>query len=134
MLKRDEGCVPHAYKDQFGFLTIGYGRLIDKKKGGGLSQDEMDYLLSNDIRKVTEKVLQALPWVNTMNEARQAVVFSMCFQMGLEGLLGFRSTLNSMRDERYADAAEGMRRSLWAKQTPERAKRLAYQMDSGEWQ
>jgi lysozyme len=69
-----------------------------------------------------------------MNEARQAVVYAMAFQMGLKGLLGFRSTLDSMRDERYANAAEGMRQSKWAKQTPERANRMAYQMETGEWQ
>ena len=36
-LKRDEGWVPHAYKDSLGFWTIGYGFLIDEKRGGELS-------------------------------------------------------------------------------------------------
>ncbi len=134
MLKRDEGIVRHAYKDSLGYLTIGVGRLIDKRKGGGLSDAEIDFLLENDVREVCANVLEALPWVIRMSECRQAVVYSMCFQMGLKGLLGFRSTLESMRDERFADAAEGMRRSLWAKQTPERANRLAYQMEVNEWQ
>jgi lysozyme len=134
MLLRDEGSVPHAYQDHLGYWTIGVGRLIDKRKGGGLSPDEIDYLLQNDIRKITGQVLEALPWVSGMNEARQAVVYAMAFQMGLKGLLGFRSTLNDMRDERYPNAAEGMRRSKWATQTPERAKRMAYQMETGEWQ
>ncbi len=134
MLLRDEGSVPHAYQDHLGYWTIGVGRLVDKRKGGGLSPDEIDYLLQNDIKKVTAQVLEALPWVNTMSEARQAVVFAMAFQMGLKGLLGFRSTLDSMRDERYEHAAEGMRRSLWAKQTPERVKRMAHQISTGEWQ
>jgi lysozyme len=134
MLVRDEGVVLHCYEDHLGFKTIGVGRLVDKRKGGGITLDEAMYLLQNDIKKVTSEVLQALPWVNTMNEARQAVVFAMAFQMGLKGLLGFTSTLASMRDERYANAAEGMRRSKWATQTPERAKRMAYQLETGEWQ
>jgi lysozyme len=134
MLVRDEGVVLHCYEDHLGFKTIGVGRLVDKRKGGGITLDEAMYLLQNDIRKVTAEVLEALPWVNTMNEARQAVVFAMAFQMGLKGLLGFRSTLSDMRDERYANAAEGMRRSKWATQTPARAKRMAYQLETGEWQ
>jgi lysozyme len=134
MLKRDEGIVRHAYQDSLGYWTIGVGRLIDKRKGGGLSDAEIDYLLENDVREVCADVLEALPWVIRMNEARQAVVYAMCFQMGLKGLLGFRSTLDSMRDERYANAAEGMRQSKWAKQTPERANRMAYQLEVGEWQ
>jgi lysozyme len=133
MLVRDEGVVLHCYEDHLGFKTLGVGRLIDKRKGGGITLDEAMYLLQNDIRKVTAEVLEALPWVNTMNEARQAVVFAMAFQLGLRGLLGFRATLDAMRDERYAHAAEGMRRSLWSKQTPERVKRMAAQMESGEW-
>jgi lysozyme len=134
MLLRDEGCVLHVYKDHLGYDTLGVGRMVDKRKGGGISQDEAMYLLENDVRRVCADVLEALPWVIKMNEARQAVVYAMAFQMGLKGLLGFRSTLDSMRDERYANAAEGMRQSKWAKQTPERANRMAYQMETGEWQ
>lgn len=134
MLVRDEGKVNHAYQDHLGFWTIGVGRLIDKRKGGGLSDAEVFYLLDNDISAKTQEVTEALPWVKAMTEPRQAVVVAMAFQMGLKGLLGFRSTLAAMRDEHYANAAEGMRLSLWAKQTPERAKRMAYQIEVGEWQ
>jgi lysozyme len=134
MLIRDEGLVLHAYEDSLGFTTIGVGRLIDKRKGGGISETEALYLLENDVREVCANVLEALPWVIRLNDARQAVVYSMAFQLGLKGLLGFRSTLDSMRDERFEDAAEGMRRSLWAKQTPARVKRMALQMVTGEFQ
>jgi len=134
LLESDEGRRRAVYQDHLGFWTIGVGRLIDARKGGGLSDEEIDYLLANDIRDKTADVLKALPWVATMSEARQAVVICMAFQMGVTGLLAFKSALGAMRDERYADAANGMKDSLWAKQTPERAKRLAYQMETGEWQ
>lgn len=129
-----EGSVPHAYQDHLGFWTIGVGRLIDKRKGGALSPEEIAFLLDNDIQRVTAEVLEALPWAAHLNEPRKAVLVGMAFQMGLKGLLGFRSTLDSMRDERYADAANGMRLSKWAKQTPQRARRLALQCEMGEWQ
>jgi lysozyme len=134
MLTKEEGRVPHAYQDSLGYWTIGCGRLIDKRKGGGLTDDEIDYLLENDIRRKKAEVFAALPWAQSLNEPRQAVLIGMAFQMGLKGLLGFRSTLASVRDERFADAAEGMRQSLWAKQTPERARRMAWQMQTGEFQ
>ena len=51
-LRRDEGVVEHAYIDSEGWTTIGVGRLIDKRKGGRLRDDEIEYLLQNDI---TEK-------------------------------------------------------------------------------
>lgn len=128
-----EGSIPHAYQDHLGYWTIGVGRLVDKRKGGGLTPDEIEYLLDNDIRRTTQKVIEALPWVTKLNEPRQAVLVNMAFQLGLKGLLGFTGTLDSMRAGRYSDAAEGMRRSLWAKQTPERVRRLALQLEVGDW-
>jgi lysozyme len=128
-----ERIVPHAYRDSEGYWTIGCGRLIDQSKGGGLAPDEIDYLLNNDIRKSSEAVFKALPWAKALNEPRQAVLIGMAFQMGVSGLLGFRATLQAVREERYADAKRGMLASLWAKQTPGRARRLAEQMLTGEW-
>lgn len=133
MLKREEGCVLHAYKDSVGLWTIGYGRLIDKSKGGGITEAEADYLLDNDIFKVTTQLSAAFPWFNGLNEPRKAVLIGMAFQMGMKGLVSFKTSLSNIRDEHYANAAESMRQSLWAKQTPARALRMATQMETGEW-
>lgn len=48
-LKQEEGFKPHAYKDSLGYLTIGYGRMIDERLGGYLSEEEAGFLLENDI-------------------------------------------------------------------------------------
>ena len=132
-LKRDEGVVRHAYTDSLGFTTIGVGRLIDMRRGGGLSPDEIDYLLDNDIKEKTAQVLAALPWASKLNEPRFAVLVNMAFQMGIGGLLRFHRTLGSIEDGQYFEAAVEMLESTWAKQTPERANRLATQMKTGEW-
>ena len=128
-----EGKVRHAYQDHLGFWTIGVGRLIDKSKGGGLSDDEIDLLLENDVRRKSAELFAALPWATSLGEPRQAVLIGMAFQMGTNGLLGFTNTLQAVREGRYADAADGMRQSKWASQTPARAARLARQMETGEW-
>ena len=132
-LIRDEGVVRHAYTDSLGFTTIGCGRLIDMRRGGGLSPDEIDYLLNNDIKEKTAQVLAALPWASKLNEPRFAVLVNMAFQMGIGGLLRFHRTLGSIEDGQYFEAAIEMLQSEWAKQTPERANRLATQMKTGEW-
>lgn len=132
-LQRDEGTVLHAYQDHLGYWTIGTGRLIDKRKGGGLSADEADYLLNNDIKRVAAEVLAALPWVENLGQARQCVLFAMAFQMGTAGLLKFVSTLKLVQAGDFTGASCQMLRSMWARQTPERAKRLAAQMKTGEW-
>jgi lysozyme len=130
----EEGEVLHAYQDHLGFWTIGVGRLIDRRKGGGLTKEESRYLLTNDINKFTNQVRLALPWFDSLDDARKAVLIGMAFQMGLAGLLGFKNTLASIQAGKYEDAAKSMLRSAWARQTPERAKRMALQMQTGQWQ
>ena len=133
-LRRDEGEVLHAYQDHLGYWTIGIGRLIDKRKGGGISKDEAVYLLANDISKFTLALRARLPFYNRLDEARQGALANMAFQMGIEGLMGFKNTLAMIEDGDYEGAAAGMLNSLWAKQTPERAARIAEQVRTGEWQ
>lgn len=133
-LVRDEGEVLHAYKDSLGYLTIGVGRLIDKAKGGGITKEESDYLLSNDIKRKVPAVIKALPWVMSLNEARRGVLFNMAFQLGLDGLLAFKNTLRYIKDGDYNQAAANMKMSKWHSQTPGRCERLMKQMITGEWQ
>ena len=132
-LKNEEGVKNHAYQDSLGYWTIGVGRLIDERKGGLLYPDEIDYLLTNDIRRKTDGLNDALPWFHLLDEPRQAVLIQMAFQMGVKGLLAFSTTLSHVRVGRYAEAAVAMLESLWARQTPERAARLSKQMETGEW-
>jgi len=133
LLRGEEGEVLTEYKDHLGYSTIGVGRLIDARKGGGITAEESAYLLSNDIQKKLSELERKLPWVKELDEARRGVLLSMAFQMGTDGLLGFKNTLEMVRTGRYTDAAKGMLNSLWAKQTPQRAKRHSEQMRTGKW-
>ena len=134
LLRGDEGEVLHAYKDHLGYWTIGVGRLIDARKGGGISPAESALLLANDIGEIEAALDVRLPWHRNLDPARQAVLFAMAFQMGVDGLLKFKNTLEMVRVCDYDGAARGMLASLWAQQTPERAHRMAEQMRTGQWQ
>lgn len=134
-LRGDEGVKDKAYKDHLGYLTIGVGRLIDDRKpGSGLRSHEIDYLLQNDINDRIDQLMRRLPWFQDLDDARKGVLLNMSFQMGVDGLLGFKNTLAMVEKGDYRKASEGMLNSLWAKQTPERAKRMSDQMKTGEWQ
>ena len=132
-LRRDEGEVLEAYQDHLGYWTIGVGRLIDKRKGGGITAEESAYLLNNDINKRIAALREKMPWFDTLDEPRQGVLLNMAFQMGVDGLLGFHATLLMIEQGDYYMAADNMLKSLWAQQTPERAKRLSDQMRDGVW-
>jgi len=133
-LRRDEGEVLYAYQDSLSYLTIGVGRLIDKRKGGGITHEESDYLLSNDIDKREAELLRRAPWMANLDAARFGALVNIAFQMGVDGLLGFTNTLALLRAGDYPGAAAGMLKSKWAGQTPERAQRIAQQIIKGEWQ
>lgn len=134
MLEDEEGRKGSAYQDSLGFWTIGIGRLIDARKGGRLTDDEIDYLLANDIRRKTAECRAAIDWFNELDPVRQDVVVAMAFQMGVAGLMQFKQTLAYLRDQRWAQAAGQMLQSTWAKQTPARAARMARQIETGERQ
>jgi len=130
-LTMEEGFVEHAYADHLGFLTIGIGRLIDKKKGGKISKQEADMLLSNDIDEKYAQLVTALPWVKDKSDNMQRALTNMTFQLGITGLLKFVNTLQMIKEGRHAEAADNALQSLWATQTPNRAKRVTDMIRNG---
>lgn len=123
-LKADEGLVLHEYKDHLGYSTIGYGRLIDERRGGGISEDEAEYLLSNDVNRVYQELSSKIAWFDRAPGDVKRALINMAFQMGVSGLLGFKNTLRLIEQQRYNEAADNALISRWAKQTPKRAKQV----------
>jgi len=111
-----------------GHPTIGYGRALDTN---GINVDEGEILLQNDVFPRYDALVAALPWVVELSSVRQGVLLEMAYQMGLSGLLTFKRTLAAVRWHHYTYASRSMLDSLWAKQTPARAARLAAIMRTG---
>lgn len=134
-LKSDEGVKATVYKDHLGWDTIGVGRLVDARKpGAGLRPSEIEFLLQNDIDDRIEALTRRLPWFQNLDDARRGVLLNMSFQLGVDGLLGFKNTLALVESGDYMGAARNMLQSKWAAQTPVRANRMAEQMRTGRWQ
>lgn len=130
-LERDEGRVLHAYQDSLGYWTIGIGRLIDKRKGGGISNEEADYLKRNDIARFKRELDRVAPWWRDLDPVRQRVIQNMTFNLGPGWLTSWPNTVRMIRDGDWQGTAQGMRSSLWAKQVGARAERLARMMETG---
>jgi len=135
MLERDEGRVPYAYPDSLGYLTIGVGHLIDRRKGGRLPDPIIDALLDYDISEKSAQVAQTFPWFASLSEPRKAVIVCMAFQLGIEGLREFKTALAAMEAHNYQRAAWAFLQSKVATvQAPQRWQRFARQIETGEWQ
>lgn len=132
LIERHEGRVPYAYDDSLGYLTVGVGHLIDKRKGGALPDHIIDALLDYDIEAHSKELLAELPWVRQLDEVRQAVLIDMRFNLG-HGLLEFKRMLGHVQKSEWALAASEMHASTWATQVGMRAVRLAGMMRTGEW-
>ena len=126
----DEGRRARIYLDSVGKVTGGVGRNLTDRP---FSEDEMDLMLKNDIKGAARDLDRRLPWWRQMSEARQNVLANMCFNMGIDRLLGFVKALDLMRASRYDAAAAEMLDSKWAKQVGDRADRLAATMRKGEF-
>lgn len=133
-LRADEGERSCVYQDTMNLWTIGVGRLVDSRKpGAGLRPDEITYLLNNDIDDRIESLTRRLPWFQTLDDARRGALLNLAFQLGVDGLLGFKNTLAMIQRGDYESASIAMLDSKWATQTPERAKRMAKQIKTGQW-
>jgi lysozyme len=129
LTKQFEGLRLKPYRDSVGKLTIGYGRNLSDD---GITETEAEQLLQNDLQKARAGVLAGLPWVANLDDARQAVLFEMAFQIGLSGLFAFKNTLTLVQAGNYAGAADAMLQSMWFKQTPDRAQALSDIMRNGQ--
>jgi lysozyme len=128
-LRLHEGERFKPYRCTAGKLTIGVGRNLDDR---GITAAESAYLLCNDISEKETELVHALPWVSSLNEVRQRVLVDMAFNLGIDGLLGFKRTLATIQAGDYQRAATMMLDSKWAGQVGQRAERLARMMATGK--
>lgn len=134
--RRAEGWDPRAYLDSRNFWTIGCGRNIHHGKDGkpagpGLRDCEIAFMLQNDLADCVTDIRFALNWFDSISLPRQLVLVSMRFQLGLSEFLKFQPTFAHIVAGQFGEAAQHIRGSLAARQTPERWRVLADVMETG---
>lgn len=127
-LKTDEGLRLFPYTDTVGKVTIGYGHNLTDN---GITDTQAGWLLHDDIVSMLASLTSALPWLSTLDDARQRVLANMAFNMGLGTLLSFHKMLAACEAQNFYLAASEMLHSHWASQVGGRAIRLANQMRLG---
>lgn len=127
-LRLDEGLRLKCYKCSEGRTTIGFGRNVEDK---GISRAEAEHLLDNDVTEVIADLDRLLPWWRTLSFDQQRGLANLAYQLGLPKLLQFKRMLGALEAHDGKKAAEYALDSLWARQTPERARRVAHLLERG---
>ena len=133
MLKRHEGVETHAYECSAGKITVGVGRNIDQDGGIGLTDDEIDYLLQNDIERVMLELVSEYDWFKDLDDVRKDAMIDIAFNLGQTRLRLFKRALAAMEAGKYKDAATEFLDSKWAKQVGGRALELSDMISTGEY-
>ena len=124
-VRDDEGWDPFPYPDHLGFQTIGYGFLIDKKKGGGLPRVVAEFWLDYLIDERINHFRRRWPPFDKQAPVVQNALLNMSYQLGVNGVLNFKQMIRALERGDRAEAKRQALDSVWATQTPERAQRVA---------
>ena len=127
-IRMHEGVEYKVYEDTEGIKTVGVGRNLEDR---GLSDDEVDYLLSNDIDICVKELEQTFDWYDDLDDIRKRVLIDMMFNLGMPRLKGFVNMLKAIEAGAWKNAAVEMLDSKWAEQVGNRASRLSEMMESG---
>ena len=126
-IKSNEGFSSKPYKDQLGYLTIGYGHLILSNEKILLKKQihkkELEEIFEKDFNKALSKFNNTFKSF-TLNEKESDLLIEMIFQLGIKGCLKFKNLIKNIRKKNKHLVCFDMMDSLWYKQTPNRVKTL----------
>lgn len=140
-----EGISLMPYRCVRGKLTIGVGRNLDdnplsmeeKRALGdymhGITTNGAKMLLRNDIKVAYNGAKKIFKDFDELCEDRRYALVDMCFQLGVKGVAKFRRMRWAIAGKDFEEASRACLSSVYAKQTPKRANRIAEVIRTGVW-
>lgn len=129
-LKRDEGFRAKPYRDGEGFLTIGYGTLIEE----GITEAEAETLLVSRLADIVAELERRRPLVREVPAPVARALRNMAYNLGVPRLMGFERMWAALAAADYETAAAEALDSRWARQVGARATRVAALIrEGGRW-
>jgi lysozyme len=142
ILNFEEGYKENPYIDSLGYPTVGVGIRIGPK---GNSLSSYTFRVPKKVSDVWTQSMVDLKLaemnsraaiaaaLKQCNPARADVLTSMCYQLGADGLAKFKKSLVYISNGDFTRGGNEMLDSLWARQTPARARRHAEVMRTGTY-
>jgi lysozyme len=130
---KHESKVNEIYPDHLGNATFGIGHLVlptdNLKEGVKYDDTKIMEFFEKDFSQAV-KDSRTFTQEENIDPVAFGCVINMAFQLGLPRLLKFKNFRYHLNKCDYESASSEMLDSLWAKQTPNRAKELAETMRS----
>ena len=121
MVKEHEGLRTDAYKDSKGFLTVGYGHLIDKgspkdiqelKEGDTITAERAEKLFDRDFKEHADAA-KKIPGYGKADEKQQAALIDLTFNMGPDWHADFPKFTAAFKAGNYDLAGAELENSKW---------------------
>lgn len=138
-IQREEDFRHVPYKDSLDIWTVGWGSnmhylpaeelaavwsMPNRTDGPGITEDQGRVFMLADVR-FTLDYLQSLSWWPSCTRAQQLAFADMAYQLGPPRFRQFKRMLAACRRGAWDKAADEALDSLYAKQAPNRAARVA---------
>ena len=140
IIELEEGFRPKPYLCSEGYITIGYGTKLHKEKGLSpsdftiaVTKESAFSLLEDELARLRSAIAVSSKEsvYNSLNKERKAIILSMGYQLGINGLFRFKKMWAAIEEGDFTKAHAEMLDSRWAIQTKGRAERHAYVMYFG---
>ena len=136
-LKLEEGLRLDAYRDSGGVLTIGYGFNLevpmDAVERGyldghdptdGVTEEQAEWLLRHRAERAVEDFQRRWPPYADQPLTVRVALADMAYELGDTGLAAFHTMLRLLEQGDYTAAADDALQTLWAREVPNRARRV----------
>ena len=126
-IKKNEGFSLKPYKDQLGYLTIGYGHLILPNETYLLknktNKPQLNSIFDQDFERALKDYKRFIKQ-KYHNRKDKELLIEMTYQMGAKRVLKFKKLISNMQKNKKHLVCFEMMDSLWYTQTPNRVKNL----------
>ena len=136
-LKLEEGLRLESYRDSGGVLTIGYGFNLEvpmdavergyldgHDPADGVTQEQAEWLLRHRAERAAEAFQRRWPPYADQPLIVRVALADMAYELGDTGLAGFHTMLRLLDQGDYDAAADDALQTLWAREVPNRARRV----------
>ena len=135
-IKKNEGFSLKPYKDQLGYLTIGYGHLILPNETHLLknktNKPQLNSIFDQDFERALGDYKRFIKQKHH-NRKDKELLIEMTYQMGAKRVLKFKKLISNMQKNKKHLVCFEMMDSLWYTQTPNRVKNLIRAFLKNEW-